>query len=183
MTETPRHTQTPSVSTALESVFREQASYVWHTLRRMGVRAADLEDVTHDVFLVVHKLLPTYDATRPLKPWLYGIAWRVAMRHRSRAVHRREVSGDGWEEAATSDSNPEAAAQANTRRDWVQLALAAVHESRRDVLVLHDLDGVSMPDIVAVLGIPLNTGYSRLRLARQELQAALRSLHDRGGKP
>jgi RNA polymerase sigma-70 factor (ECF subfamily) len=183
MTESPGHRQTPSLSSPLEIVFREQASYVWHTLRRMGVRAADLEDVTHEVFLVVHKLLPSFDPTRPLKPWLYGIAWRVAMRHKRRAVHRREVPGDGWEAAAPSEDSPDALTQANTRRDWVQRALAEVHESRRDVLVLHDLDGVSMPDIVAALGIPLNTGYSRLRLARKELQAALRALHDGETRP
>ncbi len=54
-------------------------------------------------------------------------------------------------------------------------------ESRRAVFVMHELDGISMPDIVQALEIPLNTGYSRLRLARGEFTAAVQRLRPKRG--
>jgi len=52
---------------------------------------------------------------------------------------------------------------------------------KRAVLVMHDMDGVAMPKIAEALSIPLNTAYSRLRLARQELERNVRELRPAGG--
>lgn len=181
VTEKPGSTEYSVVKLELEAVFREHAAYVWQTLRRLGVRAADLEDASHDVFLVVHKHLSAFDSTRPIKPWLYGIALRVALRHRGRAVHRREQGGEDGRDAASTTPGPDAQVESDQQRALLLKALDCVDPARRHVLILHDLDGVSMPDITEALKIPLNTGYSRLRLARGELQAALRALGaDRG---
>jgi RNA polymerase sigma-70 factor (ECF subfamily) len=46
---------------------------------------------------------------------------------------------------------------------------------------MHDLEGFAMPEIAHALGIPLNTGYSRLRLAREELADAVRRLRREAG--
>ena len=54
------------------TVFDTQFEYVWHTLRRLGVRDADLKDQTQEVFLVVHQLFDDYDRARPIRPWLVG---------------------------------------------------------------------------------------------------------------
>jgi len=43
------------------------------------------------------------------------------------------------------------------------------------------MDGIPMPEVAEALGVPLNTAYSRLRLARRDFQAAARrSGLDRG---
>ena len=52
-------------------------------------------------------------------------------------------------------------------------ALATIEVARRAVLVLHEIEEMTAPEIAEVLGIPLNTVYSRLRVARVELEAAL----------
>ena len=53
-------------------------------------------------------------------------------------------------------------------------ALAALDLDRRAVFVMHELDGFSMPEIAAALSAPLNTCYSRLRLAREAFASAVR---------
>jgi len=58
-------------------------------------------------------------------------------------------------------------------------ALEELDLDRRAVFVMHDIDGHVMPDIAAALGVPLNTAYSRLRLARADFAAAVERV--RGG--
>ena len=77
-----------------EAVFESELSYVWTSLRRLGVHARDLEDVAHDVFLQVHKTIARYDETRPLRPWLFAFAVRAASDYRRLARHRTDLLGD-----------------------------------------------------------------------------------------
>src|SRR4051812_23536100 len=70
------------------TIFREQYSYVFHSLRRLGVDAADLPDLTHEVFMAAHLRFSTFDTARPLRPWLFGIAFRVVSNYR-RAQSRK----------------------------------------------------------------------------------------------
>ena len=52
--------------------------------------------------------------------------------------------------------------------------LSALPPKQRAVLVMHELDGVTMKDIARALGLPLFTAYSRLRVARQRFAKELR---------
>ena len=55
-------------------------------------------------------------------------------------------------------------------------ALDALDLDKRAVLVMHELDGVAIPDVAMALSIPLNTAYSRLRLARRDFEKAVSEL-------
>ena len=98
----------------LADVYRAHFGYVWHALRRLGVRTADLEDAAQEVFLVVHRKLAEFDATRPLRPWLFGILHRVASDNRRRAYNKREIQTDDIR-STDPRGGPEHAAQ--TRQD------------------------------------------------------------------
>jgi RNA polymerase sigma-70 factor (ECF subfamily) len=167
---------TAAVVPDLESVYEAEASYVWRTLRRLGVAERDLEDVTHDVFLAVHRRLASYDASRPLRPWLFGVALRVASDYRHRARHRRELLPATEHEPTDDAPLPDERLEEERARALVLRALDAVEIERRSVLVMHDLDGFGVPEIAVALELPLNTAYSRLRLARQEIARAVRAI-------
>lgn len=164
---------------AVPEVYRSSFQYVWHLLRRLGVEERHLEDGAHEVFLVVYRRWDSYDPGRPLRPWLAGIAVRVASDLRRRASHRREqVEGD-VERLQRPPSGPPAAervVEAREARALVSAALAALRPERREVFVLHEIEGHSIPDLVEPLGVPLNTLYSRLRLARADFATAVRQL-------
>jgi RNA polymerase sigma-70 factor (ECF subfamily) len=155
-------------------LFTAQASYVGHSLRRLGVRDADLEDVTHEVFLVVHRIWPTYDASRPLRPWLFGVAFRVASDYRRLAYVVRERATDSAEIAAPAvrTADPERELQRHQTRTQILAALEAIAIDRRAVFILHEIDETPIPEVAAALAIPLNTAYSRLRTARVEFKEA-----------
>jgi RNA polymerase sigma-70 factor (ECF subfamily) len=162
-------------SPTFREIFLAEASYVGRSLRRLGVFERDLEDLTHDVFLIAYRHFGDYDPARPIKPWLFGIAVRVALGYRRRARHQREEVRPLLE-AVDERPNADEQLAVHQARQLVLRALDEVAVDRRPVFILHDLDGMVMPEIVHALGIGLNTGYSRLRLARQEFTAAVARL-------
>jgi RNA polymerase sigma-70 factor (ECF subfamily) len=163
------------VAVDFRKVFEETFGYVWHTLRRLGVRERDLEDVAHDVFLVVHRSLDTYDPSRPIRPWLFAFAIRAAADYRRLARHRVELRDD-TSSLVDGGPSPHDRADAREQLDLVARALDALDFDRRAVFVLHQIDGVPVNQAAAILGIPTNTAHSRLRLARADFARAVQRL-------
>ena len=159
----------------LGAIFDEHFQYVWATLRRLGVREADREDLVHEVFLKVHSRIADYDTSRPIRPWLFGFAYRVAADYHRLARHRVEVLGVHTDAPAAAAPADEGVA-ASEERTLLLDALQTIELDRRAVLVMHDVDEVPIPEIARLLDVPLNTAYSRLRLARQQLAAAVTRL-------
>lgn len=162
----------------LSAIFDDHFDFVWSTLQRLGVRHADLEDLAHEVFLKVHARLDDYDPSRPIRPWLFGFAYRVAAGHRRLVRHRVEVYGQTVDPVDPLRL-PDESAEAHEESALVRDALGAVDFDRRAVLLLHDGEDVPVPAIAEELGIPVNTAYSRLRVAREEFGAAVRLLRTR----
>jgi RNA polymerase sigma-70 factor (ECF subfamily) len=153
--------------------FQREFDYLCRTLRRLGVRAEDLDDEAHEVFLVLNRKWDEYDSSRPLRPYLFGIAFRIVASRKRRA--RREVSRN-LEELGDTALQPDEALDAALARELVLRALDCVPLARRAVLVMHDIDEIPMRSITDTLSLPLFTGYSRLHKARKEFEAAVKVL-------
>src|SRR5690349_3401515 len=94
MTEVVTRPESPiDAKKRVGEIFHTEASYVLASLVRLGVARSDAEDLVNEVFMVVFRRIADYDPARPLRPWLFGIAMRIAMRYRELAHHRREVRG------------------------------------------------------------------------------------------
>lgn len=166
---------------AFEDLFDSEFSYVCRALRRLGVQEGDLEDLAQDVFLAVYAKFATRDPHRPARPWLFGFAFRFASNYRRSARHRLESKLES--EGASALPTPEDHASRRQSQNLLLSALEALPLERRSVLIMHDIDGFTAPDIASALSIPTNTVYSRVRVARAELQKALRRDELRRGAP
>lgn len=164
--ETPAPKQLPP---RIREVYESEFAFVSRTVRRLGVAEMDLADAAHDVFDVVIRKWEEYDATRPVRSWVFGIARRVAAAYRRRTRQRREQPLAHHPDPA----NPETDAAC---RELLHSLLDALDDDRRIAFVLHDLEGYSGPEISEMLEVPVNTVYSRVRLAREELAAQVRRL-------
>lgn len=165
---------------AFRQIYDEHFAYVWKLVQRYGVPLRHVEDVVHEVFMVVHRRLPEFEQGRAMKPWLAGIAFRTASDFIRRAPQRREVFLEEELDELMAHSNPESEAQERQAMRLVHRAVGMLEETRRQVLILHEFEGMSIPDVAVACGIPLNTAYSRLRLARQDFAQAVTGI---GGAP
>jgi RNA polymerase sigma-70 factor (ECF subfamily) len=154
----------PRVNGCVETL-EEHFDFVRRALRRQGVAACDVDDLMQNVFIAMWRGWSDYDPRRPVRPWLWGIAFRVARNHLRRRW--REVTGSGVE-LEIEDAGPpgdERLASAQARALVLRL-LAQLPEMYRTPLVLYELDGITAPEVAALLAVPLPTVYTRVRRAR-----------------
>jgi len=176
-----KNVEAPATSGApkldFRTMFELEMGYVMRTLRRLSVAPGDVEDMAHEVFLAAHEKLDRYDASRPLKPWLFGFAFRIASHYRRKAKRETPlVDADALRDAADL---PDALLEKERKRRIVLDALDSIELSRRAVFVLHELDGFTCDEIAKSLDIPIGTVYSRLRLAREDFSAAIHRVRAR----
>jgi RNA polymerase sigma-70 factor, ECF subfamily len=173
------------VAIELARIYEEHFRYVWRCLRSLGVYGAQLDDAVQEVFLVVQQKVDQFDGQADLRTWLYAIALRVARRvRRAEAVAaRRFLRTDGSSDADEKGTSPHelradlrCELEQSERLAVAQRALDTLDDPKREVFVLHCIEGMSAPELVQILGIPLNTIYSRIRAARQAFMAATQAL-------
>jgi len=150
-------------------IFQAHAAFVLRLVRRLGVRPADVEDVAQEVFVIVHRRLPDLQSTVPLRSWLFGITRRVVANYRRQARHRLERTSDTLD-LVPIDCDQPALLQGSRDRERLEHALARLSDDKREVFVLFELEGVSMREVAAMVGCPLNTAYSRLHAARVQIR-------------
>ena len=137
---------------------------------------ADAEDAVQEVFLAVHRGLPSFRGESQAATWVYRIAVRVALR----AAGRRRPAGP------LPDHHPDPAAHAEEKllaaeRDRkVAAALSQLTAEHRTVLSLFAVEELSHREIAAILNIPEGTAWSRLHLARKRLATVLAELINPG---
>jgi RNA polymerase sigma-70 factor (ECF subfamily) len=152
--------------------------YVWRCLRSLGVWDRELDDALQDVFMVVQRKLPEFDAKVPHKTWLYAIALRIARRvkERQRRDQNRSATDDDPATPSLMYLDTQARVERNERLQLARRGLRVLDDDKREVFVLSQVEQMSAPEIAEVIGIPLNTVYSRLRAARSAFEAEVRRL-------
>ena len=149
---------------------REHGAFVWRMLRRLGVGDSDLDDACQEVFVVVCRKLTDFEARSSLKTWLYGICLRTAAAHRRRAHVRREVPTETVAQNARP-SDPECTLQRREMLALLDRALDSLDTDKREAFVLYEIEELPMSAVAEVIGCPLQTAYSRHRVARDAVVA------------
>lgn len=134
-------------------------------LRRLAPQDAD--DIAQDAFVFAWEQIGRFDAQRPLRPWLFGIAWRK-YRERRRGLLRRLMR-----EARTLEPVAGAAQGDPGLRLDLDRAFAALPAEQKAVLLLCLAQDFSHAEAAQVLAIPLGTVKSHVARGREKLQGAL----------
>jgi RNA polymerase sigma-70 factor (ECF subfamily) len=162
----------------LARLYRTHVEFVWRLSRSLGVALVSVDDVVHEVFLVIGRTSGARDGEVALRAWIAGIVRNVVMHHHRSRVReaRRHLQVVPPEPPPTPDDDlgrAEAAAQ-------VMAFLDSLDPSRREVFALMELEGLSAPEVAAMTGTKLPTVYTRLRAARIAFAAFVDRLRDDG---
>lgn len=150
----------------LAAVYTEHHAFVWRSLSRLGVDDGRVDDGVHDVFMVVAQRLHEFEGRASMRTWLFAIAMRVAQSFRRDAARERARTTPLERAGEPVHSPHDGADAARTLRRL----LDRLDDDKRAVFVMAELEGMTAPEIAQVIDAKLATVYSRLRLAREELE-------------
>jgi RNA polymerase sigma-70 factor, ECF subfamily len=163
----------PAPDTGCLDAFERELDYLFGTLQRLGARPADVDDLLQDIFVILYRNWPTLDTSRALRPWLFGVAFRVIRTHRRRRARESCFGGLDPEDEALS---PEGWLQGQESLALLSAALERLPSARRSVLIMHDLEGLEIVDIARQLSLTKFGVYARLYKGRKELASAVQRL-------
>lgn len=169
---------------AFEALVVKYQRRVARLVSRYFRAAAEIEDVTQDVFIRVFHGLAGFKAEAKFSTWLFRITvntclTRVGREKRSPLV-ALEPSGDepdwnGQPEPAT-DEGPERQLLAKQIAQTVQAALDTLNPDGREALLLYEEDGLSYQEIADRTGVPIGTVRARIFRAREAIAARLETI-------
>jgi RNA polymerase sigma-70 factor (ECF subfamily) len=156
----------------VEAIVRAELKFIVGTLVHFGIAPIDVEDATHEVIRAVLRGLATFDPSRDLRSWLFGVAFNVASNHLRRAERHRARFIDDPDDTTIPDLSPtieDRMIQDETFRT-VREVLAGIDLDRRAVIIARVVHGMSELETAEALSIPIGTVKTRLRMAKQELR-------------
>jgi RNA polymerase sigma-70 factor (ECF subfamily) len=178
-------TSTRPMASEVEARFRQMVTqeytFIWRTLRGLGVPASSVDDAAQQVFLVAAQKFDAV-AIGSERAFLFSTARGVAANARRAAARSREI-GDDDVLAIQPDHapNPEQLTAAKHATEILERILDGMTEDLRTAFVLHELEGVTMAVMAELLGVPPGTVASRIRRAREQFESAASSYRTGGG--
>lgn len=167
----------PRTSCSIEDLVRLHGAFVWRSVRRLGVEVGEVDDVTQQVFLRARERLDEI-VDGGERGFLFRLALGLASNERRAHRRRREQGGFDPEHVSAAAHGAERRLE---DRQLLETLLEPLALDLRAVLVLAEVEEMSAPEIANVLDVPVGTVASRLRRAREEVQASLRRHRAREG--
>jgi RNA polymerase sigma-70 factor (ECF subfamily) len=169
--EKPRVTE--RAGERLEQMFRDHHPRVWRTLRRFGLTPEAAADATQQAFLIAAERLDDIRAGSE-RAFLFGTALRLA-RGAHRSARRFDLDGS-MDDRLIAGKPPDDLLDQQRKLTLAERVLATLDQDLLEVFVLFELEGMTTPEIAALVGVPLGTAASRLRRAREAFREAASKL-------
>ncbi|WP_433197062.1 RNA polymerase sigma factor SigM [Nocardia sp. CA-107356] len=165
---------------AFAELLRRHNDHLWQTALRTSYTREDAADSLQDALLSAHRTAASFRAEAEVRSWLHAIVVNACLDRIRRNKTRRAVS-------LSPETMPE---PKDTRDDIAELemslvidrALFTLPQDQRAALVAVELEGRSVAETAALLGVPEGTIKSRCARGRQRLQERLEFLRDPGNR-
>jgi len=172
----------PDAATALVEAYGDR---VYRLARRITGSNEDAEEVAQDALWTAARKIDSFKGESAFGSWLYRITANAAyMKLRSRRAKAHEIAlddvlptlddeGRHFEPMDDWSSRVDEQALQGELREVLEGAIASLPAEYRTAVVLHDIEGLSNPDIAEALGISLPAVKSRIHRSRLFLRQRL----------
>jgi RNA polymerase sigma-70 factor, ECF subfamily len=158
-------------ATAWDEIVARHGARLFNLALQFAGSVPEAEDLTQEIFLRLYRQLSRYDGQAPLAGWAFRLSRNLCIDHyrRLRRERRAVAVADEVLAQVPAADDPGASAERRQQLRAVYAALAEMAEDAAEVVVLRDLQGWSLEETAASLGVPVGTVKSRLHRARLEL--------------
>lgn len=173
--------QPPSETAAVrsEALVRTHLRFVWRLVRRLGISPTDADDVTQRVFSIAVQRIESIQPGSE-RAYLYSTAVRLAFKLRAANNRHRDASMvEAFASMQDPTPTPDALLDQQRARQVLDQILDGIDIDLRTVLILFELESMTLSEVAGTLGIPRGTAASRLRRAREDFDAAVKRLEAR----
>jgi RNA polymerase sigma-70 factor (ECF subfamily) len=157
----------------LQRIFDDNYRLIWRVVRRLGLGGDVVDDVVQQVFLVAAERLDDIEPGSE-RAFVFGTALRTVQSFKRKLG--REVPTEGSELISCPLPRPDELADQKRARELLDTVLEMMPLDLRTVFVLFELEGMTSPEIAALMDIPLGTSASRLRRAREKFHELVEML-------
>jgi RNA polymerase sigma-70 factor (ECF subfamily) len=131
---------------AFKALFLGHRGQVARLVQRF-VPANEVEDVSQEVFLHVHRSLASFRGDSRFSTWLYRLTLNVTRMHVRKQQSRPKLNLAGDDEAGRLEriepETPASQAERNERMSALRRLIAALSEKKQEALILHDFEGLT----------------------------------------
>lgn len=162
-------------NTAFERALRPHHDALHRLALRLTGSPDDADDLMQDLFAHLYPRAATVVSLDRPRPWLMRVLYRLFVdRWRHRRADPVVADNDGVEDyPANALDAPDVVFERQLTAARLQAGLDALPPAQRDLLLLHDVEGYTLPEVAEVLEVPLGTLKSRLHRGRAGLRAIL----------
>lgn len=168
-----------------EGAFRElisdQRDRVFNITYRMLGNRAEAEDVAQEVFITVFKTIDTFREESKFSTWLYRVTVNHCKNRIKYLARRHDRDRDELDETSQQTNGattglpvraaqPDKALASAQMEKLLQEAIASLDDEQRTVVILRDVEDLSIEEICEITGLPDGTVKSRLHRARLVLR-------------
>lgn len=158
---------------------------VFNACWRICGHLEDARDITQDAFVKAFENMASFRQQSNFYTWIFRVAVNLALSHRRKSQRRRTLTLDASPDVQGTQASGLARLADEGSRDPAEtagdaemlsaasMALHALEEDQRVVVVLRDIEGLDYEEIGEILGIPKGTVKSRLHRGRMTLRAAI----------
>lgn len=160
---------------AFRKLFQAHKDQVARIVMRVMGPSNDLDDVVQEVFVNVHRSLPRFRGDSKFSTWLYRISVNVTRMHIRKKKSRPKLVGIGADDVDTASAAPTPIDDIGRQRRIAALyrLVETLSDKKREVLVLHDFQGMTAAEVAELVDCPVMTVRTRLFHARQEVYGKL----------
>lgn len=157
-----------------EQLIRPHLKQLYRLAYRYTGKRDDAEDLVQELLLKLFPRLEEMKEIDKLAPWLSRVLYRQFIDHLRRQqrspIDFMDEDDASYESHSSQTAEPSEVVNSELTRELINIALEKVNENHRILVLLHDVEGYSMPEISEIIDVPIGTIKSRLSRARNKLR-------------
>ena len=157
---------------AFAHLYRSYFGFTWRVVGQLGVPSHAIDDVLQEVWLVVHRRLPSFEGRSAVKSWLFGVSINVARNQRRSDRRRQKHLVEPLGEITSLD--PERIHEGREAWQRVERFMGSLDERRRTIFTHQLIENRSAPETAEAVGVDVLTIYRQVRFLRSSFKRWLR---------